>query len=153
MPSDNVTPFRRPPRRPQPRSSGGSPLTTPRGKAVLVQIVTLAAYGLSFYFRMPPMSYIALAVGVAAGVIAFSNRSAEAMPWAQTHHEHALRTLIIGYAIWTVASLLPMIVDTLAVVAWFIQLGVLIWAAIRAGVGLVLAILRRPIWHPTGVLL
>lgn len=153
MSHDNVTPFRRPPRRPQPRSSGGSPLTTPRGKAVLVQVVTLLTYALSFYFRMPPLSYIALGVAVAGAAIAFSNRSAEAMPWAQTHHEHALRTLIIGYSIWTIASLLPMLGQTLAPVAWFIQLGVLIWAGIRAGVGLVLALMRRPIWRPKGILL
>ena len=35
-------------------------------------------------------------VAVAGGAMALSNR-AEAMPWAQTHHEHALRTLVIGY--------------------------------------------------------
>ncbi|WP_395646171.1 hypothetical protein [Terricaulis sp.] len=153
MSRDNVTPFRRPPRRPQQRSSGGKPWTTPRGKAVLVQLVTLLAYALNFYFRAPPSSYIALAVGVAGAAIAFSNRSAEAMPWAQTHHEHALRTLIIGYAIWTVASLLPLVLATLDPVKWYIWLAVLVWVVIRAGVGLVLAIMRRPIWHPKGMLL
>lgn len=152
MPSDNVTPFRRPPRRPQPRSSGGSPLTTPRGKAVLVQLLTLAAYALSFLFPVAPMSYFALAVAVSAVAIAYSNRVAEAMPWAQTHHEHAIRTLIIGYAIWTIASILPYAIPTLMIVTFFAHLAVLVWVAIRAGIGVVLAIMRRPIWHPRGIL-
>jgi uncharacterized membrane protein len=72
------------------------------------------------------------------------------MPWANTHHEHALRTLIIGYSIWVVGSLLTLINGALFTITLYIQLGVLIWAGLRALIGLVLAILRRPIPHPHG---
>lgn len=147
---DNVTPFRRRPT-PKPVQRGGG-LTSHRGKAVLVQALTLAAFGLSFILAAPPWSYIAMAVAIAGVAVAISNR-AEAMPWAQTHHEHALRTLIIGYAITTLASLLTFINGSLLIVYFYVQIAVLIWAAIRAGIGLVLAIMRRPIWNPRGPLL
>ena len=148
--SDNVTPFRRrPPPKPVQRSGG---VSSHRGKAVLVQALAIAAFALSFLLPAPPLSYLALAVGVAGAAIAFSNRT-EAMPWAQTHHEHALRTLIGGYAIWTLSSLLGYINGSLVVITFYIHIAVLAWVAIRAGVGLVLAILRKPIPHPRGVLL
>jgi uncharacterized membrane protein len=148
---DNVTPFR--PRRPAPKPaqrSGG--LASHRGKAVLGHVLTLAAFGLSFLFPAPPLSYLAMAVGVAGVAIAFSNRT-EAMPWAQTHHEHALRTLLIGYAVWVLSALLLSLFGPLAVALPFIRIAVLVWVAIRSGIGLVLAILRKPIPHPHGVLL
>ncbi len=148
--ADNVTPFRRrPPPKPVQRSGG---VSSHRGKAVLVQALSLAAFGLSFFLPAPPLSYLALAVGVAGAAIAFSNR-ADAMPWAQTHHEHALRTLIGGYAIWTLSSLLGYINGALIVVTFYIHIAVLVWVAIRAGIGLVLAILRKPIANPRGPLL
>ncbi len=132
--SDNVTPFRRPPKRPvAPQQSGGWGFKTHRGKVVLVHLLTL----------------IGLIVAIAAVVLAYSNRG-EAMPWANTHHEHALRTLVIGYAVWVVGSLLTLINGALFTIALFIQLGVLIWAAIRAGIALVLGIMRRPLWNPRG---
>ncbi|MDX2276797.1 MAG: hypothetical protein NW206_15210 [Hyphomonadaceae bacterium] len=149
MPSDNVTPFRRRPP-PKPVQRGGG-LTSHRGKAVLAQALTLAAFGLSFVFAAPPLSYIAMAVAIAGGAVALSNR-AEAMPWAQTHHEHALRTLIIGYAILTLASLLIFISGSMLIVYFYVQIAVTIWAALRAGIGLVLAIMRKPIWNPRGPL-
>lgn len=148
--SDNVTPFRRRPT-PKPVQRGGG-LTSHRGKAVLVQALTLAAFGFSFIWPTAPLSYLAMAVAIAGVAVALSNR-AEAMPWAQTHHEHAMRTLIIGYAVMTLVSLLTFVNGSLVIVYFYVQIAVLIWAAIRAGIGLILAIMRRPIWNPRGPLL
>lgn len=151
--ADNVTPFRRPPKRaPAPQQSGGLGIKTHRGKAVLTQALTLAAFALNFFLPAPPLSFIGMAVGIAAAFIAYSNRDA-GMPWANTHHEHALRTLILGYSIWVLATLLGYIHGSLGVATIFIQFAVVIWAAIRAGVGLVLAMMRKAVPHPRGWLL
>jgi uncharacterized membrane protein len=73
------------------------------------------------------------------------------MPWANTHHEHALRTLIIGYSIWILASLLTLAgVGALVTIVIYIKLAVLLWAGVRALIGLVLAVMRRPIPNPRG---
>jgi uncharacterized membrane protein len=150
MPSDNVTPFRRPPKRPvAPQQSGGIGFKTHRGKVVLAHLLTIAAFALNVAFRVPPLSFIGLAVGIAAVVLVFSNRG-QGMPWANTHHEHALRTLIIGYSIWAIGGVLPLIHGSLAIVTLFIQLGVALWALVRAVIALVLGIMRRPIPHPHG---
>ncbi len=151
MPPDNVTPFR--PRRPPPRPAGqGSGLTTHRGKAVLVQALTLATFLGMFFVRMPPWHYLPLVLGIAAVAIAFSNRQ-DGMPWAQTHHEHALRTVLIGYAIWTLSSLiLGLFGAGMQMTILLIQLVVLLWAGVRAIVGVALAIMRKPVWRPRGVL-
>jgi uncharacterized membrane protein len=152
MPPDNVTPFRRPPPKPRavaPQQSGGLGFKTHRGKAVLVHLLTLAAFGLNFVLRAPPLSYVGLFVAIAAVVLAHSNRG-EAMPWAGTHHEHALRTLLIGYAIWVVASLLTYFSAALLAITFYAQLAVLVWAALRAGIALVFAIMRRPVPNPRG---
>lgn len=148
MARDNVTPFRRPkPVRPQ--QSGGLGFKTHRGKAVLAHLLTLAAFSLNFFLRAPPLSFAGLIVGVAAVALVYSNRGA-AMPWANTHHEHALRTLIIGYVIWVLASLLPMINGALFTITIYAQLAVLIWAGLRAAIALVLAVMRRPLPNPRG---
>lgn len=161
---DNVTPFR--PRRPPPKPAGGGfGLSTHRGKAVLVHVLTLAGFALSFLFPGPPLSWLALAVGFSAAAIAYSNR-AEAMPWASTHHEHAFRTLLIGFALITLLRLpayfMPreiadettmQIVQTASQVIFWATLAVLIWVALRAIIGLVLASLRKPIPHPRGMLI
>ena len=154
---DNVTPFRkRSP--PKPKGNGSFNLQSHRGKAVLVQFLTLAAFGLNFVFPAAPISYLVLAVAIAGVAIAAQNRNT-AMPWASTHHEHALRTLLIGYITsFLVTLILSMTAQTineprLLTVAYWFGVAVLVWAGIRAGVGLVLAIMRRPIWHPRGWLL
>jgi hypothetical protein len=147
--NDNVTPFR--PRRPPPRPSSGKSLQTPRGKAVLVQALAIVAFAASYLLPAPPLSYIALGIAIAAFAIALANR-AEPMPWARTHHEHALRTIIIGYAIWTLSSAVLIIAPQLFMWVLIIHIVVLVWVAVRSGVGLVLAIMRKPIWRPTGLL-
>jgi uncharacterized membrane protein len=146
---DNVTPFRRPPPKPVRPQQEGWGFKTHRGKAVLGHVLTLAAFTLNFLLRTPPLSFVGLAVAIAAVMLVYSNRGA-AMPWANTHHEHALRTLIIGCSIWVVGSLLTLINGALFTVTLYIQLGVLVWAGLRALIGLVLAVMRRPIPHPHG---
>lgn len=163
MPADNVTPFRRPPKRPvQPQQRGGIGLKTHRGRAVLVHLLTLATYGLAFFypFPQPPgaplvaviLSCGSLALALLAGSVAVANRT-DAMPWAATHHEHALRTLFIGYAIWVISSALRLVDPVMNLVALVVHLAIVVWVLIRSGVGLVLAVMRRPIWHPKGWLL
>ena len=162
MPSDNVTPFRRPPKRVQQKQQPGGMFKTHRGKAVLVQLLTLATYVAAFLFPFPSppgapiqvvlASCVSLALALAAVALAMPNRY-DAMPWATTHHEHALRTLIIGFAIWTIGSALSFVNGALIIVGFYTRIVVVIWAVIRAGVGLVLALMRRPVWNPKGWLL
>jgi len=150
MSHDNVTPFRPRPRKAPPApQAGGLGLKSHRGKAILVQAMTLTTFILNFFFPDPPLSFLALGVGVAGVAVAASNRD-EAMPWARTHHEHALRSIVVGFAISVLASLLSL-VPPLAVATRYIIIAVLIWAGLRAVIGLVLAALRRPIPHPTGI--
>lgn len=151
MPADNVTPFRRPAkRRPvAPQQEGGFGLKTHRGKAVLAHLLTIGAFTLNFFFPLPPLSFVAIGVAIAGVVVAYSSREG-ATPWAATHHEHALRTLIIGYAVSTLGSLLTYVHGSLAIVSYVIAIGVIIWAVLRAIVALVLAVMRRPVPHPRG---
>lgn len=157
--SDNVTPFRPRKRAPKPRS--GLNIQSHRGKAVLVQALTLASFVLNWFFVTAPSTYFVMAIAIAAVAIAASNRR-DAMPWAQTHHEHALRTLLFGYAISVIGTLVLglLISPDLGQVALYatyaslaLRVLVTLWAVIRSGVGVILASIRRPIWHPTGVLL
>jgi uncharacterized membrane protein len=159
--SDNVTPFRRPkPQRPQQR--GGLGFQTHRGKAVLVQLLTLITYVCAFLFPFPPppgtplvlllASCLTLALAFATVALAMPNRY-DGMPWAATHHEHALRTLIYGFVVWTLGSALTYIHGSLLVVSFYVKLIVVIWAVLRSGVGLALAVMRKPVWNPKGWLL
>lgn len=148
MPSDNVTPFRRPkPVRPQ--QQGGLGIKTHRGRVVLEHLLTIAAFTLNVVFRVAPWSFLGLIVAIAAVVIVYSNRGA-AMPWANTHHEHALRTLIIGYSLWVLASLLVLINGSLIMITIYLQLAIALWAVIRAVIGLVLGVMRKAIPNPRG---
>jgi uncharacterized membrane protein len=147
MSHDNVTPFRRPkPARPQ--QSGGVGLKTHRGKVVLVHLLTIVAFALNLLLQ-EPWSLIGMAVGIGAVALAFTNRG-QAMPWANTHHEHAVRTLVIGYAIWVLGSLLGYVHGALAVGTIYVHLAVAIWAALRAAIALVLGAMRKPVPNPHG---
>ena len=152
MSHDNVTPFRRPPKRPAVRQQGGLGLKSHRGKVVLAHVLTIAAFVLNFLLNTAPWSFLSLAVAIAAVVLVYSNRG-EAMPWANTHHEHALRTLIIGYAINVLASLLGLISGALVMVGFYVTLGVTVWAVLRAVIALVLGVMRKPIPNPHGWLI
>jgi len=164
MSHDNVTPFRRPPRRPPPKrqSSGGLGFSSQRGRAVLAHLLALASFVSAFFFPFPPPDGAGLililasciSLAFAFGAVALTTRYRfEGMPWTTTHHEHVIRTLLIGYSIWVLASALLFISQALAPVRFYAILIVLIWAVIRSGVGLVLAILRKPIPSPRGWLL
>lgn len=144
--SDNVTPFR-PRRAPNPPpGSTGPGWKTPRGLALIGHGLTLATF-MTYFFGSGAVDYVALGLGVAALAIAASRRE-EGMPWARTHHEFTLRTLIGGGAIWLLA-LLSSAIPGVGAYASYGLLAVLIWVAVRSIVGAVRAVLRRPIPSPT----
>lgn len=156
----NVTPFRRPPPRPvRPQQSGGIGLKTHRGKVLLVHILTLACFVVPFVLGgLPMVQFVGLGLGIAAAVIAYSTRM-EAMPWAATHHEQALRTLLIAFLIMTVLSLpsylisrdtSPAITGVYFQIYFWGRIVVLIWAGLRALIGLVLGMMRKPVPNPRG---
>ena len=160
MSRDNVTPFR--PRRSPKVAQKGPGLSSPRGKAVLVQTMTLLAFTLGLILtylaavlRIPggiAQLVIQLGptvVGVIGVLIAVANRR-DGMPWAATHHEHALRTLVFGFVVMLLAGMLANLIPAAGSAVLVLNIVVMIWAVIRAAVGLVLAVLRRPIWRPTG---
>ena len=158
MSHDNVTPFRRPPPRPvRPQQTGGMGFKTHRGKAILVHALTILCFLLPVVIGGQVMQLVGMGLGIAAGVIAFSSRM-ETTPWAATHHEQALRTLIIAFAITTVLSLPSLVLprDSATVMSWYGlivfwgNIVVLIWAGLRALVGLVLASMRKAAPNPRG---
>ena len=60
---------------------------------------------------------------------------------------------MIGFAVWTIGGALGFVNGALVIVGFYVRVAVVIWATIRAGVGLVLALMRRPVWNPKGWLL
>lgn len=130
---------------------------THRGKAVLSQLLTLVVFAVnvSLPFLLGGTPYymigwvVGIALAVAAALIAFTNRGSS-NPWANTHHEHALRTLIIGWVIWTLGSMLAFVHGSLGIVTLIVHVVIALWAILRAGVGVVLALMRKPIPNPRG---
>lgn len=151
MSGDNVTPFRQRPKPVAPQQKGGLGFRTHRGKAVLVQGLTLAAFACNYFLPSAPWSFVGMGIGIAAFALAYSNRG-QGMPWANTHHEHALRTLLIGYSVWILASMLTYVSSMLMLATLLIHIVVAIWAGLRALIGGVLAALRKPIPNPRGIL-
>lgn len=159
MSHDNVTPFRRPPPKPvRPQQQGGWGFKTHRGKALLVHALTLACFALPFLIGGGQLiRFLALGLGIAAVVIAYTSRP-DAMPWAATHHEQALRTILIAFVATTLLSLPSLVIPRSATEIQSVYLPiyfwggiiVAIWAGIRALVGLVLAGMRRPTFNPRG---
>jgi uncharacterized membrane protein len=158
MSNDNVTPFRRPPPRPvRPQQTGGMGFKTHRGKAVLVHVLTIACFAVQFVVAGQLGQFIGIGLAIAAAVIAYSSRM-EAMPWAATHHEQAIRTLIIAFVITTVLGLPRLVLSQEVTVFWqyygpvyfWGSLIVFLWAGIRALIGLVLAGMRKPVPNPRG---
>ncbi len=147
----NVTPFRRP-KRPPPRLN----VQSPRGKAVLVEAMTLLTFVLSFIFPSPPLGLLAILPAIVGVLIASQNRNA-AMPWARTHHEFGLRTIVIGMVALMLISLiglLPLIPSLYkAMVIFWGTVIVCLWGGLRGLAGLVMAIMRRAIPHPRGLLI
>lgn len=159
MSRDNVTPFRRPPPRPtRPQQQGGMGFRTHRGKAVLVHVLTIFCFAAPYLLGGGQIvRFVYLGMGVAAGVIAYTSRP-EAMPWAATHHEQALRTLLIAFAATTLLSLPGFVIsrDAMSALSWYLPIYfwgnviVALWAGVRAIVGLALAAMRRPTFNPRG---
>ena len=135
-----------------PSSDGDMRLNAGRSQVALAHILTIAAFALSVMLRAPPGAYAGYLVAVAAAALAYSLRRA-AMPWAATHYEHALRTLIIGYPLWAFAAALQLIHGALIPLILYLQLAVAFWAVVRAAIALFLALTRRPIPHPHGWLI
>jgi len=162
MPADNVTPFRRPPKRPPaPQQSGGLGFKTHRGRVVLVHVLTLLCFGLPWVLAFPGSDLITLGFGIAAALLAVVSRN-DAMPWAATHHQQAIFTLIIamvGYLLMALPGylltpqMLASFSGTLTPIYFWAIVIISVWVIFRAGVGLVLAILRRPVPNPRGLLI
>jgi uncharacterized membrane protein len=158
MSNDNVTPFRRPPPRPvRPQQSGGMGFKTHRGKAVLVHVLTIACFAVQFLLAGSLGQLVGVGLAIAAGVVAYSSRM-DAMPWAATHHEQAIRTLIIAFVTTMVLGLPSLVVSREVTVFWqyygqvyfWGSLIVYLWAGIRALIGFVLAMMRKPVPNPRG---
>jgi uncharacterized membrane protein len=109
--------------------------------------LTAAAFLLNFFLAFP-FSLIGLAAGIAAVAIAQSNRR-DGMPWAQTHHEFGVRTLLLGAAVWVVVGLLVMLpLPGVAAAVQVVQLVVLVWVLIRTAAGVWRALNRKPTPNP-----
>lgn len=137
---DNVTPLR--PRRRQRR---GLDLRAPRSQVLLVHALTGVTFA-TFYFATGAFEYIAMALGVAAIAIA-AGRRREGMPWACTHHEFALRTLLFGGVAWVLvrlASLIPVVGAYQYYAIW----AICGWVALRVVWGFSRGVLRLPIHRP-----
>jgi uncharacterized membrane protein len=165
MSHDNVTPFRRQPPRPvRPQQSGGMGFKTHRGKAVLVHVLTIASFVVPFLIAgiVGPQGaqLIGFGIGLAGVLIAYSSR-AEATPWAATHHEQALRTIIIASILITALRLPNFVVSQEVSLFWNLYgpiafwgwVIIVLWGGLRAIVGLVLAVMRRPVFNARGWLL
>jgi uncharacterized membrane protein len=165
MSHDNVTPFRRPPPRPvRPQQQGGMGFKTHRGKAVLVHVLTIACFVVPFFLMgvVGPQAaqLIGFGIGLAGVLVAYSSRDS-ATPWAATHHEQAMRTIIIASILITALSLPRLVVsqevagfwNIYGPIAFWTWVVIVLWGGLRAVVGLVLAGLRRPVFKARGWLL
>lgn len=142
---DNVTPLR-----PRKRPRRTLDLRAPRSQVLLVHALTAMTFGLN-YFALGSLRYLAVALGVAAIAIAAGRRN-EGMPWACTHHEFALRTLIVGGVSWVLAQLAGFI-PVIGAYSPFAILAVCGWVALRVVWGFGRGVMRLPIHRPTTPLL
>lgn len=151
--ADNITPFR--PRRPPPKPARGPSfnLQSQRGKAIFVQLLVAACFAATYFLPGALWSLIGIGLGVAAVLVAQQNR-ADGMPWARTHHEHALRTVIIGAVAWMLLSVLLILnIGVLIPVVYWGRIAVCVWAGARGLIGAALAVMRRPMFDPKGLLI
>ncbi len=141
---NNVTPFRA---RPRPRASApkGFDAQRPQHKVFMVHGLTLASFLVTWLLAFP-LELLGFAAAVAAVAVASANRR-DGMPWAQTHHEFGLRTILLGGAVWIIAGMLAFL-PLIGFVVAFVHIAVLIWVGVRAIAGLVRAYLRRPVPNP-----
>jgi hypothetical protein len=161
----NVTPFRRPPKRPvAPQQHGGMGFKTHRGKALLVHVLTIACFVVPFFLigfiGAQAAQLVGFGIGLAGALLAYSSRET-ATPWAATHHEQAVRTIIIAAVLITALGLPGLVIQQDVVSFWTIYnpiafwswVIIVLWAGLRAVVGLVLAGMRRPVFNARGWLL
>ena len=114
--------------------------------------LTAAAFLVTWALTFP-LSLLGLGAGIGAVAIAQSNRR-DGMPWAQTHHEFGVRTLLLGAAVWVVVGLLVMLpIPGLAAIVDLVQLAVLVWVLARTAAGIWRALNRRPTPNPMTPLL
>lgn len=143
----NVTPFRPRPKTPPPRGSRGFDPQRPQHKVLLMHGLTAVAFLLNWWLAFP-LSLLGLGAGIGAVAIAQSNRR-EGMPWAQTHHEFGVRTLLLGAAVWVVAGLFVMLpIPGVATAVELVQLVVLVWVLARTAMGVWRALNRKPTPNP-----
>jgi uncharacterized membrane protein len=149
--ADNVTPFRRPPQPKEPDRRQGS-LKDPHSQAMLVHALTIASFVIFFVTDGELFDLLALALGFAALAIAASKRNTPPS-WAATHHEFALRTVMLGGAVWIASTILGIIPAVGGLAAWGVQIAVLAWAGVRCLMGLLRARERAPMVRPRSLFL
>lgn len=123
---NNVTKFPGP-RRPQ--VPKGPDL---RGPALAVYALGVGAFGL-FLTGRQYADLAGLALGIAAVVIAAGRRD-EGPAWIRSHHEFALRTIVIAGALWTLLSLATFL-PILILATWYAKLALGAWLLLRCVYG------------------
>lgn len=138
------------PLRPKRRPKRGFDWKAPRSQVLLVHALTMATFA-TFLLASGPGQYLATAMGIAAIAIA-SGRRKEGMPWACTHHEFALRTLLFGGVFWVLAGAAALIPGAGAYTGYAIWV-ICAWVGLRAIWAFARGILRLPMSRPKSPLL
>jgi len=136
---NNVTKFPGP-RRPQ--APKGPDL---RGPALSVYALGVAAFAL-FLSGLQFADLAGFAFGIAAVVIAAGRRD-EGPAWIRSHHEFALRTIVIAGALWTLLSLLTF-VPVLILPSWYARLALGGWLLVRSVYGAGQVLRKKIISNP-----
>lgn len=121
-------------------------------QAMLSHGLAIACFALFFFTTGGLMDYVAIGIGFAALAIAASKRD-EPPAWAATHHEFALRSMLIGGSLWMVASVIGIVPILGWTIAWGIKICVLGWLGIRSVVGMLRARDRLPMARPRSLML
>jgi uncharacterized membrane protein len=146
MANDNVTRFR--PRQPDRRQGS---FKDPDKQAMLTHGLAVACFGLFFFTAGELFDFLALGVGFAGLAIAASKRT-DPPGWAATHHEFALRTILVGGAAWIATTIIGIVPVLGGLIAWAAQIAILCWAGLRTAVGVVRARDRAPMPRPRTLL-
>jgi uncharacterized membrane protein len=142
---NNVTPFRRPPVREPDRRQGS--FKDPDKQAMLTHGLAFTCFLVFFITDGEVMDFLAIAIGFCAFAVAVSKRDSQP-GWAATHHEFAMRTLLIGGAVWMASTLVGIVPLVGGLGAWVIQVAVLVWVGLRGAFGILRAREREPMVRP-----